>query len=172
MPDVGFLAADLVDDPHDSAAHHRYRVRPHEYTETFEHGVRLLRGPTRGGCAITSRELSDLVGGFKERPGEVFWLEDAEYIDKLERAGYSAAILADLRVHHAGGDYYGTVSPEKHAYWRRFHRRRARRQAAKRFLVRVPGVARLNRRYGWFQPPQEAASALAAKKALREPEGL
>jgi GT2 family glycosyltransferase len=158
LPEIGFLAADLVDDPHDSAAHHRYRVRPHEYRESTESGIRLIRGPTGGGCAITSRELSDLVGGFRERPGEVFWLEDAEYIEKLQTAGYSAAILADLKVHHAGGDHYGTVSPEKAAYWRRFHRRVARKRAIKHVLLRVPFVARLNRRFAWFEPPSKAQS--------------
>ena len=32
LPAIGFLAADIEDDPHDEAAHYRYRVRPHEYT--------------------------------------------------------------------------------------------------------------------------------------------
>src|SRR5205085_12550221 len=42
LPEVGFLAADLEDDPHDIAAHHRYRVRPHLYTEFELQGVPLL----------------------------------------------------------------------------------------------------------------------------------
>lgn len=158
LPRVGFLAADLVDDPHDSASYHRYRVRPHEYREATENGVRLLVGPTGGGCAITSRELSDLVGGFRERPDEVFWLEDAEYIDKLESAGYGAAILADLKVHHAGGEFYGKISPEKEAYWRRYRRSVARKRAVKRTLQRIPFLARLNRRFGWFEPPADSVS--------------
>src|SRR3954453_23832733 len=32
LPDVGFLAADLEDDPHDLASRYRHHVRPHEYT--------------------------------------------------------------------------------------------------------------------------------------------
>jgi GT2 family glycosyltransferase len=154
LPDIGFLAADVVDDPYDSAAHIRYRVRPHEYREVFENGIRLLVGPTGGGCAITSRELANRVGGFAERPGEVFWLEDAEYISKLERVGYRAAILADLKLHHAGGEHYGKTSPEKAAYWRRYFRRIARRRTVKRALIRVPLVGRLNRRFGWFEAPE------------------
>ena len=47
LPDVGFLAADLEDDPNDEASRVRHHVRPHEYTLVEEHGVRLLRGPGR-----------------------------------------------------------------------------------------------------------------------------
>src|SRR5207249_1721990 len=78
LPEIGFLAADLVDDPHDVAAQHRHHLRVHEYMPYELNGVRLLEGPAGGGCAITSRELADRVGGFRERPGEVFWLEDEE----------------------------------------------------------------------------------------------
>ena len=102
---IGFLAADLEDDPHDLAAHYRYRVRPHEYGRRGE-GVKLLHGPTGGGCAITSRELNERVGGFREDPKQVFWLEDETYIADIARLGYGAAVLADLRVHHTGGPYY------------------------------------------------------------------
>ncbi len=66
LPDVGFLAADLEDDPHDIAADYRYRIRPHEYVSVHENGVRLLKGPTGGGCAMTARDLYDRVGGFRQ----------------------------------------------------------------------------------------------------------
>ena len=85
LPDVGFLAADLEDDPNDEASNVRHHVRPHEYTPTVEHGVNLLRGAAGGGCAITSRERNERVGGFQENPKEVFWLEDAAYIKQIER---------------------------------------------------------------------------------------
>ena len=62
LPSIGFLAADLEDDPYDVATHYRYRIRPHEYVSTELNGVRLLRGPTGGACAITSRELYRRVG--------------------------------------------------------------------------------------------------------------
>ena len=73
-PAIGFLAADLEDDPHDLAARYRHHVRPHEYTLVVENGVRLLTGPAGGGCAMTSRELNERVGGFRENKKEVFWL--------------------------------------------------------------------------------------------------
>ncbi len=59
----------------------------------------------------------------------------------------------DLKVHHTGGEYYGASSPEKAAFWRAYWRMRSRRELAKRLLVRVPGVRRLNARYGWFVAP-------------------
>jgi GT2 family glycosyltransferase len=153
LPDVGFLAADLEDDPHDEASRWRHQIRPHEYKLVEEHGVRVLRGPAGGGCAITSRELNQRAGGFRENKKEVFWLEDEAYIGDLARLGYTSAVLADLRVHHTGGPYYSSIPKEKAQYWKRYWARRARRTAAKRALVRVPFVRRLNARFGWFEAP-------------------
>ena len=53
LPQVGFLAANLVDDPHDQAAR-VMRERAHLYTTEETNGVTLLRGPVGGGCAISS----------------------------------------------------------------------------------------------------------------------
>jgi GT2 family glycosyltransferase len=153
LPEIGFLAADLEDDPHDLAAHHRYRVRPHEYVPTVENGVNLLRGPTGGGCAITSRALNEQVGGFREDPKQVFWLEDEAYIADIGRLGYGAAVLADLRVHHTGGPYYSVIPKEKDEFWTGYWKRRARRAAIKRIVVRIPFVRRLNARFAWFVAP-------------------
>jgi GT2 family glycosyltransferase len=151
LPDVGFLSADLEDDPHDVASHYRHHI--HEYTESTEQGLNLLRGPVGGGCAMTSRELNQRVGGFDVNKKEVFFLEDAAYIGKLHGIGYTAAILADLRVHHTGGPYYSSIPKEKAEYWRKYWARRRRREAVKRVLVRVPFVRRLNARYRWFVAP-------------------
>jgi GT2 family glycosyltransferase len=153
LPEIGFLAADLEDDPRDEASQVRHHVRPHEYTLVEENGVRLLTGPAGGGCAITSRELNQLAGGFQEKKNEVFWLEDAAYIGDIHRLGYRSAVLADLRVHHTGGPYYSTIPKEKEEYWRRYWARKARRERVKGALVRVPFVRRLNARYGWFVAP-------------------
>jgi GT2 family glycosyltransferase len=151
LPDVGFLSADLEDDPHDVASHYRHHI--HEYTESTEHGLNLLRGPVGGGCAMTSRELNQRVGGFDVNNKEVFFLEDAAYIGKLHAIGYTAAILTELRVHHTGGPYYSSIPKEKAEYWRKYWARRRRREAVKRVLVRVPFVRRLNARFGWFVAP-------------------
>jgi GT2 family glycosyltransferase len=154
LPDVGFLAADLEDDPHDEASEVRHHERPHLYTASEEHGVRLLRGPAGGGCAMTSRWLNQLAGGFRENPKEVFWLEDAAYIGDIHGLGYTSAVLADLRVHHTGGPYYSSIPKEKAEYWRRYWARKRRRTAVKRVLVRVPFVRPLNDRFGWFEAPK------------------
>jgi GT2 family glycosyltransferase len=153
LPRIGFLAADLENDPYDLASQYRHQIRPHEYTLDVENGVRVLRGPAGGGCAMTSRELSERVGGFRERKNEVFWLEDEAYIGDIGKLGFGSAVLADLRVHHTGGPHYTKASKEKAAYWRRYKKRRARRAAVKRMLYRVPFVPRLNARYGWFVAP-------------------
>jgi len=80
----------------------------------------------------------------------VFFLEDAAYIEDVARLGYRAAVLADLRVHHAGGPYYSQPIPERQAYWERYWRRQRRRQAVKRALLVLPLVRPLNERLGLF----------------------
>jgi GT2 family glycosyltransferase len=154
LPEIGYLAADLEDDPNDEASRYRHKIRAHEYELVEENGIRLLTGPAGGGCAMTSWSLSERVGGFRERPNEVFWIEDGAYIEDIQRLGFRGAVLADLRVHHTGGPYYTTPSTEKAEFWRRYWAMRARRDAAKRALVRVPFVRRLNARFGWFVAPR------------------
>jgi len=153
LPKIGFLAADLEDDPNDEASRVRHHERPHEYTEVEENGVRLLRGPAGGGCAITSRELNQRVGGFRQDKKRVFWLEDEAYIGDISRLGFESAVLADLRVHHTGGPYYTVAPKEKEQYWEAYWKRRARRAAIKKVIYRLPLVPRLNARFQWFEPP-------------------
>jgi GT2 family glycosyltransferase len=159
LPNVGFLAADLEDDPYDVAAHWRHRVRAHEYELVEENGVRLLTGPAGGGCAMTSRELNQRVGGFRQDKKQVFWLEDQAYIADIARLGFKSAVLADLRVHHTGGPHYTVASKEKDAYWETYWMRRARRLAVKRIVFRLPFFRRLNARFGWFVPPEDTIGA-------------
>jgi GT2 family glycosyltransferase len=153
LPKVGFLAADTLDDPLDEASYLRHHVRPHEYVLEEENGVRLLRGPAGGACAITSRELNERVGGFRRDPTKVFWLEDQAYIQDIIQIGYEAAVLADLVVHHTGGPHYTVASPEKDEFWAKYWKRRDRRLAIKKLVFKVPFFGRLNARFGWFQAP-------------------
>jgi GT2 family glycosyltransferase len=153
LPAIGFLAADLEDDPHDLASRYRHHIRPHEYVLTEENGIRLLRGPTGGGCAITSRELNARVGGFREDNKRVFWLEDEAYIRDIERLGFGAAVLADLRVHHTGGPHYTKTPKEKADYWQRRQAVQRRKDAVKRVLLGVPFARRVNARFGFFAEP-------------------
>jgi GT2 family glycosyltransferase len=151
LPSIGFLAASLVDDPHDQAARVMYHERADAYTDEVVDGVTLLRGPVGGGCAITSRELHDRVGGFRQKRDQVFWLEDEAYIADIEQLGYEAAFLKDLRVHHAGGAYYAVDNSAKHEYWRAYWTKEIRKNNVKRLLLRIPFVRPLNERYGWFR---------------------
>jgi GT2 family glycosyltransferase len=156
LPGIGFLAADLEDDPHDVATHYRYRIRPHEYVPYQVNGVNLLKGPTGGACAMTSRELYVRVGGFRQDKKRVFWQEEPAYIEDIGRLGYEPAVLADLKIHHTGGTYYGAMSQEKSAFWESYWRMRARREAVKKILFRLPFFRRLNARFGWFLAPSSA----------------
>lgn len=153
LPDVGFLAANLVDNPHDATSRHMYHRNAAAYRIVEEHGVRLKLGPTGGGCTMTSRELHDRVGGFRQSKKHTFWLEDAAYIDDIAKLGYRAAYLDDLRVLHAGGPYYSDTTPGKQRFWQEYRREVERKNMVKRLLLRIGLVQRLNERFAWFQPP-------------------
>ena len=49
--------------------------------------------------------------------------------------------------------YYSVESKEKDEFWKRWEAMRARREAVKRVLIRIPGVRRLNARFNWFVGP-------------------
>lgn len=153
LPDIGFLAADLEDDPYDETAHYRYRVRPHEYTPYEQNGVKLLTGPAGGTCAMTSRDIYDRVGGFRQNTKYMFWQEEPAYIEDITRLGYGATVLADLKMHHTGGAHYCVTSSEKATFWADYWRKRGRRQAIKKVVFRMPFFRRLNAHFGWFVAP-------------------
>lgn len=154
LPTVGFLAANLEDDEHDTGAWAMHHENAALYRRVELNGIHLLRGPVGGGCAMTSREIHDRVGGFPQQKDSVFWLEDAAYIEKIAKIGQEAAYLEDLRVHHAGGPYYAQETPEKHAYWTAYIKARKRKDTIKALLLRLPFAARLNARFRWFQAPK------------------
>ena len=82
-------------------------MRPHEYT---------LGGGERRAAAATGRPAAaarsprasstSASAASAQHTKEIFWLEDEAYIEDIERLGFGAAVLADLRVHHTGGPYY------------------------------------------------------------------
>ena len=151
LPAVGFLAANLANNPHDVTARIMYGASADAYRYEQQHGIRLKLGPVGGWCAITGRDVYDQVGGFRQDKRNVFWLEDAAYIADLREHGYRAAILDDLQVVHAGGDHYSTVVAEKERYWQRYRARNRRRRRVKQLLLRVPLMRPLNARYRWFR---------------------
>jgi len=153
LPDIGFLAANLVDNPHDVTSQIMYREDAHLYNTVEREGVRLKLGPVGGWCALTSRALHTRVGGVGRNRRSVYWHWDGAYLQKLQTIGYGGAILEDLAVTHAGGPFYSEVFPEKKRFYEAYYSGVARRARVKRLLLRVPLVRPLNTRYRWFKPP-------------------
>jgi GT2 family glycosyltransferase len=153
LPKYGFLAANLVNNPHDVTARIMYGPAADRYRIVEVEGVRLKLGPTGGGCAMTPRRVYDEAGGFRQNRKSVFWQEEAAYIKDIQKVGYEPAILNDLEVLHAGGEYYAPRSPEKVEYWKAYRRRMENKRRAKRVLLRLPMVRRLNDRFRWFTVP-------------------
>jgi GT2 family glycosyltransferase len=156
IPDMGYLVADLKDDPNDSA--YRYLKYAKEERKVFTrkevNGVTILEGPTGGGCSMTSREVYERVGGFGQHRKLIFWHEAASYVRDVRRLGYRTAILEDLKVWHAGSPFYSEASPAKLTF--HAHRRRvdARKNLVKRMILSIPFASALNARHGWFSPPE------------------
>jgi GT2 family glycosyltransferase len=157
IPKMGYLSANLLDDPNDSAAQWiKYlREKRNAYTRQEVDGISFLEGPTGGGCTMTSRELYDRIGGFRQNPKLVFWHEDAAYVRDVHRLGYRSAVLEGLSVWHAGSPYYSETSPGKIVFHVRHARLTARKDVVKRLLLRMPFIFKLNERYSWFEPPHE-----------------
>jgi GT2 family glycosyltransferase len=155
LPKIGFLSASLVDDPNDSAARYIKYLREERkaYTRRELNGVAILEGPTGGSCTMTSRELYERIGGFRQNSKFIYWREDAAYVKDLRRLGYRSAVLEGLSVWHAGSPYYSKPNPAKNPLYEHEERLRARKDFVKRLVLRVPFAAALNARYGWFDPP-------------------
>lgn len=161
LPKVGFLQARLADDGFSPGSDLFYRINKHLYELKEVPGTPYKiwqGGPVGGGCTITDRELHDRVGGFIENTKLVFFYEDQEYVQAIRKLGYETAVLDDVEVFHAGGAHYSEEVPEKHAFWAHRDRLKRRKDMVKRVLLAVPGVAPLNARRGWFQPPERSSS--------------
>jgi GT2 family glycosyltransferase len=161
LPKVGFLQARLADDGFSPGSDLFYRINKHLYELKEVPGTEYKiwqGGPVGGGCTITDRELHDRIGGFIENKKLVFFYEDQEYVQAIRKLGYETAVLDDVEVFHAGGAHYSEEVAEKHAFWAHRDRLKRRKDMVKRVLLTVPGVAPLNARRGWFQPPERSSS--------------
>ena len=157
VPNIGYLVADLKEDPNDSAYQYlKYAKEVRKvYTRREVNGVAILEGPTGSGCAMTSREIHDRVGGFGTHKKLVFWHEDAAYVRSVLKHGYRTAILEELQVWHAGSPYYSKPSPAKLEFHEHHRRMTEAKDAVKNILLRLPFVRSLNDRYRWFGLPDE-----------------
>lgn len=155
-PPVGYLAADIIDDGKSLASQIRYHRDVHKYRERTVNGVTLLDGPAGGWCTLVSRKVDEAAGGHKQKPGPGYFSQDSLYTAAVRKAGYELALLPSLKVFHASGPAYSNdaqVAQLKAAYFAARDRRRQRRNAVKRVLVAVPGVAAINRKLRLFHEP-------------------
>jgi GT2 family glycosyltransferase len=153
IPDIGFLASNLANNPHDVTSQIMYGENAHLYDIVERNGLKLKIGPVGGWCGMTSREIYSAVGGIGRNRRLTYWHWDGQYLGKIHNAGYASAILNDLELTHAGGEYYSAILPEKREFWRARSKRATRRLRVKRVLMKMPLVPSLNARFGWFQPP-------------------
>jgi GT2 family glycosyltransferase len=155
IPRMGYLVADLKEDPNDSAYLYLQYAKEERkvFTRKEVDGIKILEGPTGSGCAMTSREVYDRVGGFRQHSELVFWHEAAAYVRDVRKLGYRTAILEDLKVWHAGSPYYSPPSRAKVEFHEHRKRVSARKDFAKSIVLRIPFAAALNNRFRWFAPP-------------------
>jgi GT2 family glycosyltransferase len=155
IPNIGHLAADLKEDPNDSAYCYLKYVKENRnvFLPKKVNGIRILEGPTPGGCAMTSREVYERVGGFRQHKKLVFWHETQAYVRDVRKRGYQTAILEDLQVWHAGSPYYSKPSRAKLEFHEHRLRANARKDFVKNAILRIPFAAAVNERYGLFAPP-------------------
>lgn len=154
---IGYLVADLKEDPNDSAYQYlKYAKEVRKvYTRREENGVTFLEGPTGSGCAMTSRDVYERVGGFGRHRKLVFWHEDAAYVRSVLKHGYRTAILEDLKVWHAGSPYYSKPSRAKIEFHEHNRRVTVVKDFVKKVILAIPYVASLNDRHKWFGVPDE-----------------
>ena len=86
LPDVGYLAAGIIDDGRSIAADLMFRQDRHKYQRRQVGGVTLLEADRR--LVLDYRGLYDRVGGFRQHKRLVFWREDGTYIADIGELGY------------------------------------------------------------------------------------
>jgi GT2 family glycosyltransferase len=155
LPQIGRLAANLAYDPRDVASRYLRYMREvrGEYPLRNVNGIKILEGTPGGACTLTSRELYERIGGYREHKRLAYWRPEVPYEKQMRKLGYRSALLADLEVRHAGGHQYSAVPEAKieyHAYELKVKRRK---DAVKRLLLAVPGARAFNTRFRWFDPP-------------------
>ncbi len=155
LPSIGFLCTSIAYDPTDAASRYLRHMREvvGAYTPREVNGVRILEGSVGPACTMTSRELYERAGGFRQHRKFVYWRPDVPYQRAIRKLGYGSAFLVDLEVRHAGGPQHSELPRPKLEFYEHETRLTARKDRAKRAILGVPFAAALNRRYRWFDPP-------------------
>ena len=157
IPKMGYLSANLVDDPNDSAS--QYVKYLHEernaYTRREINGITILEGPTRGGgCTMTSRELYERIGGFRQSATiSSFGTRTRRTCTTSTGSGIAPQCW---RISASGMPEARTTrrrDPQRTHFTSEQARINARKDFVKRVLLRAPFIAALNARHGWFEPP-------------------
>lgn len=104
IPSISYMAADVVQDETTTGA----KFPPERYrSEYYNDGkIELQIGPTGGWCYMLSRKVYEDVGKLLQRPDRIFFLEDADYVNRCINKGYKFGILAGVKVYHATGEYH------------------------------------------------------------------
>jgi GT2 family glycosyltransferase len=152
LPEIGFLAADVVENDGDRVSFDRYHNL--EYRQERRNGIDLLFGPTGGYCTITPRRVYDEVNGLPTGRRRTYYCIDTVYVNRLRKHGYEAAVLRHLRVRHQGDPPGQHGLPAKASWFERERRIDRHKDRVKRVLLALPAVRTANRRYGWFREPQ------------------
>jgi len=155
LPEIGRLGAYLEYDPNDPASRYLRYMREERgaYPLSVVNGIRLFEGTPGGACTMTSQELYESIGGYREHKRFPYWRPEIPYEKKMRKLGLRSAYLADLEVRHVGGHRPGKAPKPKVDYFFHETRRRLRKDRIKKILLALPFAARLNDRFHWFEPP-------------------
>jgi hypothetical protein len=155
LPRIGRLGANLAYDPNDAASKYLRYVREErgEYPPREVNGIRILDGSPGGACTMTSRELYERIGGYREHLRHPYWRPEIPYEKAMRKLGYTSGLLAELEVRHAGGRYFSETPRAKVDYHAHELKVRERKNMVKRLMLALPGAAALNARFRWIVPP-------------------
>lgn len=158
LPDIGFMATNIIDDKKGTHAEYMFRKRNlNAAASKIVNGVEIIPGWGGNWCAITCRHLYEKVGGFQENANFIYWNEDNEYTNKLEKIGYGKCLLKDLKVFHAAGPYYvndKNIQEAKKKFFGYLHKKnksRKRKAKIKNILDKIPPIRYLNERFKFYR---------------------
>lgn len=103
VPDMGYLGTNVIaDDYTDGGRLPLWRsVRVWHKDQRNDDALTIDYGPVGGWCTLTDRDLYDQLGGFLEKPNEIYFWADLDYYKKSGAIGRKRGILEPVKVYHA-----------------------------------------------------------------------